>query len=152
MVRQRAAQEQQVAIELATTQDRVAQEVVQADAQLEAAAAEVHSAEAEVKEATITFDGTLTGIGQTRGNGELLQLLNRPQEATAALEQLYRAYGSYFVAVNSYNRAQFQLYRALGFPARALICDRPVEGLRQVDTSRPPSMTPVCPYVSRPYP
>ena len=104
-----------------------------------------------MREATVTFDGTLTGIGQTRGNGELLQLLNRPQEATAALQQLYRAYGEYFAAVNGYNRGQFQLYRALGFPARGVICDRPV-GAQQVDTSRPPSMAPACPYVSRPCP
>ena len=152
LVRERVAQEQQVSIDFADTQDRVAQEVVQAHAQLEAAAAEIKSAAAEVKEAAVTFDGTLTGIGQTRGNGELLQLLNRPQEATAALQQLYRAYGSYFAAVNSYNRGQFQLYRALGFPARAVICDRPVGELQPLDTSRPPSMAPVCPYVSRPCP
>ena len=44
--------------------------------------------------------------------------MNRPQEAVAALQQLTRAYGVYYAAVNGYNRAQFQLYRALGFPAR----------------------------------
>ncbi len=151
LVRERVAQEQQSAIELANTQDRVAQEVVQAHAQLEAATAEIKSAAAKVKEATITFDGTLTGLVPRRA-GELLQLINRPQEATAALQQLDRAYGSYFAAVNSYNRGQFQLYRALGYPARAVICDRPVGEVQPLDTSRPPGMTPVCPYVSRPYP
>ena len=152
LVRERVAQEQQASIEFANIQDRVAQEVVQAHAQLEAAAAEINDAAAAVKEATITYDGTLTGLGQTRGAGELLQLINRPQEATAALQQLDRAYDSYFAAVNSYNRGQFQLYRALGFPARSVICDHPVGEVQPLDTSRPPSMTPVCPYVSRPYP
>ena len=73
-----------------------------------------------------------------------MQLVNRPQEAVAALQQLNRTYGLYFAAINSYNRAQFQLYRALGYPARILVCDTPVGRRRQVDTSRPPGMAPVC--------
>jgi outer membrane protein TolC len=151
LVRQRAAQEQQVAIELANIQDRVAQDVVQAHAQLEAAAAALSETTAEVKEATATFNGTLIGVGETMGFGNLLQMVNRPQEATAALEQLDRAYGLYFAAINGYNRAQFQLYRALGYPARALICDRPVGEVQNLDTSRPPAMPPICPQVpSRP--
>ena len=126
--------------------------MVQAHAQLEATAAEVNAAMTAVKEATITYNGTLTGLGQTRGAGDLLELVNRPQEATAALQQLTRAYEGYFAAVNGYNKAQFQLYRALGFPARILVCDRPVGEVQQVDTSRPPCMAPVCPFVSRPCP
>ncbi len=145
LVHQRVAQEQKVAIQLADVQDRVAQEVVQAHAQLEAAAAEVNQAVVEVREATVTYNGTLIGLGQTRGFGEMLNLVNRPQEATAALQQLYRAYGNYFAAVNTYNRGQFQLYRALGFPARAVICDRPVGEVQMLDTSRPPSMPPAGP-------
>ena len=81
---------------------------------------------AAVKEAIITYNGTLTGMSQTRGAGDLLQLVNRPQEAVAALQQLNRAYDNYYAAINGYNRAQFQLYRALGFPARDVICDCPV--------------------------
>ena len=82
-----------------------------------------------------------------------MQLVNRPQEAVAALQQLNRAYDIYFSAVNGYNRAQFQLYRAMGYPARTLICDRPIGELQNVDTSRPPCMAPVCPNViSRPCP
>ena len=126
LVHQRVAQEQQVAIDLADTQDRVAQDVVQAHAQLEAAVAAGEPGHGRGGEATVTFNGKLIGIGQTQGNGDLLQMVNRPQEATAALQQLYRAYGIYFTAVNGYNRAQFQLYRAPGFSRRALICDRPV--------------------------
>jgi outer membrane protein TolC len=144
LVRQRLAEEQRASIDFASTQDQVAQDVVQAHAVLEAAAIQVGRAMSAVKEAVITYQGTLTGIGQTRGIGEVLQLVNRPQEAVAALIQLNRAYGLYFVAINDYNRAQFQLYRALGYPARILVCDCPVGQVGTVDTSRPPCMAPVC--------
>jgi len=147
LVRERVAQQQQASIDFANTQDQVAQDVVQAHAILEAATAEVQRATANVKEAGITYTGTLTGIGETRGGGELIQLVNRPQEAVAALIQLNRAYGLYFTAVNDYNRAQFQLYRALGYPARILVCEHPVGQTGTVDTSRPAGMAPVCPHV-----
>ena len=103
--------------------------------------------EAAVREANITFAGTRIGLRETRRAGGLLELINRPQEAVAALQQLNRAYDIYFAAVNGYNRAQFQLYRAMGYPARIVICDRPVGELQDVDTSRPPCMSPVCPHV-----
>jgi outer membrane protein TolC len=144
LVRQRAAEEQRACIDFASTQDQVAQDVVQAHAVLEATAIQVDRAMSAVKEAAVAYQGTLTGIGQTRGMGDILQLVNRPQEAVAALVQLNRAYGLYFVAINDYNRAQFQLYRALGYPARILVCDCPVGQVGPVDTSRPACMVPVC--------
>jgi outer membrane protein TolC len=144
LVNQRLAQEQRAAIDFANVQDQVAQDVVQAHAVLEAADIQVQRAMTAVKEAVITFQGTLTGIGLPRG-GNVLEMANRPQEAVAALIQLNRAYGLYFVAVNDYNRAQFQLYRAVGFPARILVCERPLGQIGTVDTSRPPGMAPVCP-------
>ena len=147
LVRQRVAQQNQASIAFANIQDQVAQEVVQAHAQLEATTTQIEDAMTAVKEAVLTFDGTLQGLGETRGAGDLLQLLSRPQEAVAALQQLNRAYELYFAAINGYNRAQFQLYRALGFPARVLVCDRPVGDVQPLDTSRPPSMAPVCPHV-----
>ncbi len=150
LVRQRVAQEQKAAIDFANFQDQVALDVVQAHAALEAAATQVQRAMTAVNEAAITYRGTLTGIGTPLG-GNVLQMANRPQEAVAALIQLNRAYGIFFNAVNDYNRAQFQLYRALGYPARILICDRPVGQPQNVDTSRPPSMSPACP-ISRPCP
>jgi outer membrane protein TolC len=153
LVRQRAAQQQRALLELFNTEDQVAQEVVEAHAQIEAAAEQVGKAEAEVREANISYTGNIRGIGQTERAGELLELVNRPQEAVAALQQLNRAYDEYFTAVNAYNRAQFQLYRAMGYPARNLVCDRPLGELQNVDFSRPPNMAPVCPHVvSRPCP
>ena len=145
LVRQRSAQQREAIVELYDVQDRVAQEVVQAHAELDAAAAQVQAAAVDVREAEITYRGNLIGIGQTRGAGDLLQLVNRPQEAVAALQALDRAYQSYFFAVNDYNRAEFQLYRALGYPARTLICDCPVGEPRAVDTSRPAQMAPAGP-------
>jgi hypothetical protein len=114
---------------------------------------QVGMAEAGLREANISFTGTLKGISETRGAGGLLILVNRPQEAVAALQQLNRAYNNYFAAVNGYNRSQFQLYRAMGYPARILVCDRPMGEIKRVDLSRPPCMAPVCPHViSRPCP
>ena len=125
----------------------MAQEVVQAHAQVEAAATQVDDAMAAVKEANITYKGTLRGIGETRGAGDLLQLVNRPQEAVAALQQLNRAYDLYLRPSTATTAAQFQLYRALGFPARILVCDCPVGEVQPLDTSRPEGMAPVCPHV-----
>ena len=108
-------------------------------AAIEAAAVQVQRAMTAVKEAAITFQGTLKGIGQPLG-GAVVIMANRPQEAVAALTQLNRPYGLYYVAVNDYNRSQFQLYRALGYPARCLVCERPLGQVAPVDTTRPPCM------------
>jgi outer membrane protein TolC len=150
-VREKAAQQQQAILELFNTEDRVAEEVVQARAQVEAAAVQIGQAEAGVREANVSLAGTQIGLRQTRGAGGLLELINRPQEAVAAVQQLNRAYDNYFAAVNGYNRAQFQLYRAMGYPARQVICDCPVGEVQNVDTSRQPCMSPVCP-IYRPCP
>jgi outer membrane protein TolC len=152
LVHQRIAQQNSAAIAFADVQDQVVQEVVQAHAQCEATATQVEDAMTALKEAAVTYSGNLVGL-KPRVVGNLLQLAIRPQEAVAALQQLNRAYGIYYAAVNGYNRAQFQLYRALGFPARNLVCDHPLGETQEVDTSRPPSMAPVCQHVlSRPCP
>lgn len=147
LVRERAAEQQKALIVLFNTQDQIAQEVVQAQAQLEATAVQVGEAEQGVKEASISFRGNLRGLGEARGAGDLLQLVNRPQEAVAALQQLNRAYDNYFRTIAGYNQAEFQLYHALGFPARTLAVERPTGEIQPVDTNRPPQMAPVCPHV-----
>jgi outer membrane protein TolC len=144
-VGERVAQEQRATIDFANAQDQVAQDVVQAHAILEAANIQVERAAAAIKEALISYNGTLVGIGETRGAGGVLQLVNRPQEAVASLIELNRTYDEYFVAVNDYNRAQFQLYRALGYPARVLACDRPIGPVNFVDGTRPAGMMPTRP-------
>ncbi len=120
LVRGRAADKEKALVELFELQDRVAEEVVQAQAAVEGARAEIPQAETAVREATITFTGTLQGLTQVRGAGNSLQTVSRPQEGVAALQQLNQAYGRYFIAINSYNRAEFQLYHAIGYPSRIL--------------------------------
>ena len=150
LVRGRAADQDKATIELFDLQDRVAEEVVQAHAQVEGAKTRIPEAETEVRRASITFTGTLQGLGQVRGAGNQLQLVSRPQEAVAALQQLNRAYDQYFIAINQYNRAQFQLYHAVGYPSRILASDRRVGEMQNVDTSRPPEMAPTPPMSSYP--
>ena len=140
LVRGRAADQEKASIELLSLQDRVAEEVVQTRAQVEGAREGIPEAEAEVKEADTTFSGTLKGLSQIRGAGSQLQPVSRPQEAVAALQQLTRAYDQYFVAINNYNRAQFQLYHALGYPSRILSWERRMGEIQTVDTSRPAEM------------
>ena len=140
LVRGREADKEKALIEFFNLQDRVAEEVVQARAKAEGAREGIPEAETEVKEADATFMGTLNGLRRIRGAGNQLQPVSRPQEAVAALQQLNRAYDQYFVAVNNYNRAQFQLYHALGYPSRILSWERRMGEIQSVDTRRLPEM------------
>jgi hypothetical protein len=63
----------------------------------------------------------------------LLQLVNRPQEVVAALQQLQQAYLNYYTSTNDYNRAQFQLFRALGYAAQSLACGDSLGPVMPVD-------------------
>jgi outer membrane protein TolC len=137
LVRDRQADQRKALIELLGIQDRVADEVVQAHAQAEGARMEIIEAEKGIREADVTFTGTLNGLLQIRGAGNLLQPVSRPQEAVAALQQLNRAYDQYFTAVNNFNRAEFQLYHALGYPSRILACERQLGDMRPVEDDRP---------------
>lgn len=143
LVRERQAEQQRALVELFRTQDRVAAEVVRAHAELESASVRVGQAEVGIKEALITYSGTLKGLSETTRFGDVLVLVNRPQEAVAALRQVARAYDFYFQSVNDYNRAQFRLFRALGYPAGVLACERTPGEVCPVDTRRPPAMAPV---------
>jgi outer membrane protein TolC len=118
---ERRAEQQLALIELFRTQDRVAADVADAYAQLQAAAARLGEAESGLRDAVDSMNKNFEGLGQTRRAGELLILVIRPQEAVAALQQLAQAYNDYYGVVGDYNRAQFRLYRALGHPAQALV-------------------------------
>jgi hypothetical protein len=61
----------------------------------------------------------------------------------AALGQLDGAYKNYFQAVQDYNRAQFSLFRAVGYPAEVLACQRVGGNILDIDTSRPFDLPPV---------
>jgi outer membrane protein TolC len=143
LVRERQAEQQQAVIELYRIQDQVAAEVAQAHAQVRSAAVRVAQAEAGLNEAQVNYAGNLKGLSETTRFGPLLTLVNRPQEVLAALQQLAGAYDNFFISVNDYNRAQFRLYRALGYPAGVLACERNTGEIKPVDTTRPPQMAPV---------
>jgi outer membrane protein TolC len=143
LVTQRRGEQWQAQVELFRIQDTVAADVTQAHAQVEAAAVRVGRAEAEVKAALASYAGNLKGLSETVRAGELLQLVNRPQEVVAALQQLQQAYINYYTSANDYNRAQFQLFRALRYPARSLACGDSLGAVIPADTSRPPQMAPV---------
>ncbi len=149
IVREREAEQQQTVIEMFRIQDMVAAEVARAHAQLESAAIRVREAETGVAQAQISFAGNLKGLSETTRFGDVLVLVNRPQEVVAALQQLATAYDNYFTAVSDYNRAQFRLYRALGFPAGILEVERSPGPIHPVDTRRPAMMPPVAPLGGR---
>ena len=71
------------------------------------------------KEAIQSADKNFVGLRETtRPAGELLNLVVRPQEVVASLQSLNIAFQDYASAVSTFNRAQFELYRAMGRPAQ----------------------------------
>jgi outer membrane protein TolC len=122
LIRQRAAENRVALTELFRVQDRVAAEVAQAYSLAQTAAARVRDAEEELKDAQALVREDLAALAQTqrRAEGGPIQLLVRPQEVVAAIQMLQQAYADYYSSINDSNRAQFQLYRALGNPAQVL--------------------------------
>jgi outer membrane protein TolC len=139
---QRSRQSRQL-VEFFKTQDMVAADVTRAQARVQSAADRVKQAERELKAAVINYDGNYEGLAQTTRFENLLIEVFRPQEAVAALRDLKTAYDKYFTTVAEYNRAQFDLYHALGYPA-AEVLNLPSIGPEQpIDTSRPGYLPPV---------
>ena len=87
--------------------------------------------------------GTTKGSRQTTRFGDVLVLVNRPQEAVFALQLLFTAFEEYFATVAEYNRSQFELFHALGYPAAEVANLRPAGDILPVDTSRPSFLPPV---------
>jgi outer membrane protein TolC len=136
-IKQQRGDESRTIIELRNTQDRVAAEVTEAQARLQSAAARVGQAERALHAATIAFNGNLEGLGQTTRFGDVLQLVFRPQEVVYALQRLKTALDEYFTTVAEYNRAQFLMFHALGYPAKEISYLRPPGNVEPVETERP---------------
>ena len=83
------------------------------------------------------------GPGADKRFGNILVLINRPQEAVYALQLLNVAFDEYFTTVAEYNRAQFDLFHALGYPAQKLTIRQPPGDMLPVNTARPSFMPPV---------
>ena len=116
-IKERQAENQATMLELFRLQDNIAAEVAQAHAQAKSAANRLADAESGLKDAAESVDKNFQALSQTRRAGELIVLLVRPQEVIAAIQTLAQAYSDYYGSVGDYNRAQFRLYRALGYPA-----------------------------------
>ena len=70
-------------------------------------------------------------------------LVTRPQEAVYALQLLNVAFDEYFTTVAEYNRAQFELFHALGYPAQEVALEHLPGEARPVDLARPNFLPPV---------
>jgi hypothetical protein len=149
----------QAAYDLARVQnfrfrDFVAKEVIDALANLRSAERRCNEADQEVREALISATKNLEGLGETKFlKGNIFILVIRPLEVVAALQALNTAYYDYFGSHADYNRAQFQLYRALGNPSQYLAGRDGLLGPPVPET--PPDCSPfACPVpdVCRPLP
>ena len=143
MVKWRRGETSRAMVDLFKVQDAVAGDVTRAQARLQSAGARVIQAEREVRGALINYNGSYEGLKQTQRFGNVLHLVFRPQEAVFALQLLKTAFDEYFTTVADYNRAQFELFHALGYPARDIANFRPPGEIVPVDTSRPGYLPPV---------
>ena len=130
-------------VELFKIQDSVAADVTRAQADVQSAAARVVQSEREVRGALVNYNGNVEGLRQTRRFGNLLKQIFRPQEVVFALQLLMTAYDNYITTVAEYNTAQFELFHALGYPARDIEFLRRPGQIVQVDTTRPGYLPPV---------
>jgi hypothetical protein len=137
LIKRRRGEQSRATAALFQIQDMVAAEITQSQANLQSAGARVVQAERSLRASLITFQKNLEGLGQTQRFGNVLEPINRPQEVVYALKLLKFTFDEYFSTVAEYNTAQFQMFHALGYPAREIEYFRPPDGLAPVDTSRP---------------
>jgi outer membrane protein TolC len=113
IMRRAEAQRRTADIALSRVQAQVAADVVTAFETRAAASAELDDAREAVCEAIQSLELNLTNI--RRGTG--LPGATRPLEVLQPIQALAQARSEYLIAVLTYNRAQFRLYRALGHPS-----------------------------------
>jgi hypothetical protein len=142
-IKQQRGLQSMAIIEFFRAQDTVAADVTRSLARLQSAAARVFQADRALRTAIITFNGNFEGLQQTTRLGNVLVLVNRPQEAVFALQLLKVAFDEYFTTVADYNRSEFELFHALGYPANELTVLRTPGPVVPVDTSRPAYLPPV---------
>ena len=142
-IKEQRGEQSRAIVDLFMTQDRVAADVTRAHARLQSATARVRQADRALRTAIITFNGNYEGLGQTMRFGDVLELVNRPQEVVFALQLMKTAFDEYFMTVADYNRSQFELFHALGYPAREVASLQTPGPLGPVDTARPPYLPPV---------
>ncbi|MGH7227443.1 MAG: hypothetical protein ACRELF_29885, partial [Gemmataceae bacterium] len=127
----------QAIVQLFQVQDTIAADVTRTQADLQSAAGRIAQSEREVRSALINYNGNVEGLAQTSRFANVLNQIFRPQEVVFALGLLMRAYRHYIATVAEYNTSQFQMYHALGYPARDLAFQRQAGEILQVNTTRP---------------
>ncbi|MDG3004616.1 TolC family protein [Paludisphaera mucosa] len=136
-IKQQRGLESRALIDFRRAQDGVAADVTRARARVQSAAARVLQADRALRTGIVAFNGHLEGLKQTRRLGDVLVLTFRPQEAVYSLDLLSVAFNEYYATVAEYNRAQFDLFHALGYPAREIAQLRNPGDAVAVDTERP---------------
>jgi outer membrane protein TolC len=142
-IKEQRGEQSKAIIELFKTQDKVAGDVTRSQARLQSAAARVGQAERGLRTAIITFNGNYEGLRQTSRFGDVLVLINRPQEAVFALQLMKISLDEYYTTVAEYNRAQFEVFHALGYPAQELAYFKPAGEAQPVNLERPSYLPPV---------
>jgi outer membrane protein TolC len=102
----RSRYDQALALE-ASMMDRVAREIVEAHAQIQARKGQIDVAESGVKSATNSYERNLARIREGQG---------LPIEVLQSLQALDEARREYLRTLVDYNEAQFRLQRSLGWP------------------------------------
>ena len=142
--RQRGEQSQAI-VDLRRTQDMVAEEVTRAQARSSRPPPASSRPIAPSAPASSPSTAPSRACRQTSRFGNVLVPLSRPQEAVYALQLLRVAFDEYFTTVAEYNRAQFELFHALGYPAQELAVEHPPGAIRRSTrrgrVSCPPSAT-----------
>ncbi|HZW32577.1 MAG TPA: TolC family protein, partial [Isosphaeraceae bacterium] len=103
-IKEQRGNQSQAVIELFRIQDMVAADVTRAQAQVQSASLRVEQADRALRTAITTFNGNFEGLRHTTRFGDVLVLVNRPQEAVYALELMKLAFDEYFTTVADYNR------------------------------------------------
>ncbi len=142
-IKRQRAEESQSIIDLFNAQDAVAADVTRALARVQSAALRVVQADRALRTGIITVNGTFEGLKEVSRFANVLVLISRPQEAVYSLQLLNVAFEEYFATVAEYNRAQFELFHAMGYPAQEVALEHLPGELREVDLSRPGFLPPV---------
>ncbi len=143
MIKRSRAQQSQATIDLFRMQDAAAADVTRALARVQSAAFRVVQADRSLRTGIITVNGTFEGLKEVSRFADVLVLISRPQEAVYSLQLLNVAFDEYFTTVAEYNRAQFELFHALGYPANEIALQHPPGEVGPVDTTRPAFLPPV---------
>jgi outer membrane protein TolC len=142
-IKEQRGEQSKAIIDFFRIQDMIAADVTRAQADLQSAAARVTQANRSLRSGIASFNGNFEGLQHTTRFGDVLVLVNRPQEVVFTLQLMKTAFDEYFTTVAEYNKAQFELFHALGYPAHEITCARPPGNIEPVDTARPDYLPPV---------